>query len=284
MPYNESLEIPRLLQQAPVNVNIPPIPREWKPPQDSAPAVRNDHIPIELAPMRVEHIVEYHHNTVLHRTPPQPSTGELFSPAPHSPSNPHSLPRGENPDKSTNERGEQIIAGEDAVREKTTQDFCPAVLHRAPPRPSTPENRSNTPPGSPSNPHCSAGGEEPDKSTSEQGEQLLAGDDTPPLRGGEEADKRASEQDEQLLALAVRDALKDPKTPRKRPKARELTRDQRIEIRALRKIGWTYTQILLHPAFPFTHRQIQRACEGPPTPQKYKCGRKKRKNTDGSSA
>ncbi len=70
-----------------------------------------------------------------------------------------------------------------------------------------------------------------------------------------------------------------PQTPTPLKKALDLSRDQRIEIQALRKYaGWTYQQIALYT--PFTLRQIQYACSGPVTPQKSKPHRKKIRTPD----
>ena len=52
-----------------------------------------------------------------------------------------------------------------------------------------------------------------------------------------------------------------------RSKSSDLTRDQRIQILALRGIGWTYDQIA--SSLQCTRRQVQDACEaGHPTPTK----------------
>ncbi|KAK3692983.1 hypothetical protein B0T22DRAFT_32285 [Podospora appendiculata] len=58
-----------------------------------------------------------------------------------------------------------------------------------------------------------------------------------------------------------------PSTPVRKPYPKHLTRDQRIEIRALRNYAkWTYDQIAA--VTPYTHRQIQGACTGPLSPKK----------------
>lgn len=55
----------------------------------------------------------------------------------------------------------------------------------------------------------------------------------------------------------------------KRFKSKDLTRDERVEIRALRKYAdWTYAQIA--KATKHTQRQVQTACSGPLTPQKHR--------------
>ena len=62
-------------------------------------------------------------------------------------------------------------------------------------------------------------------------------------------------------------------------RATELSRDQRIEIRALRKYtSWTYEEIVA--ATPYTYRQVQRALRGPLLPQKAKPQPSRYKATD----
>jgi DDE superfamily endonuclease len=60
----------------------------------------------------------------------------------------------------------------------------------------------------------------------------------------------------------------------RRPKAPDLTRDQKVEIRTLRfYANWPYNQIV--EATGRTYQQVQDACTGPLTPQKpNRCGRK----------
>jgi hypothetical protein len=59
-----------------------------------------------------------------------------------------------------------------------------------------------------------------------------------------------------------------PSTPIKQ-RSNDLTRDQRIEIKALRKYAnWTYEEISAKTGHSI--RQVQRACDGPVTPQKCK--------------
>jgi len=67
--------------------------------------------------------------------------------------------------------------------------------------------------------------------------------------------------------LSVSDLLNPaPSTPKK-SRSKELTRDQRLEIRTLHfKAGWTYEVIAANT--PYTYRQIQWACNSPLTPQK----------------
>jgi hypothetical protein len=73
------------------------------------------------------------------------------------------------------------------------------------------------------------------------------------------------------LAIAQ---LLNPSTPRtKRFKAPDLTRDQRIQCRALHSIGGlTYHEIARRTGH--TARQVQIACHGPVTPQKSRVRRK----------
>jgi hypothetical protein len=64
-----------------------------------------------------------------------------------------------------------------------------------------------------------------------------------------------------------------PKRLFKRPRADELTRDEKIEIRALRKHNkWDFHT--LARATGKTYRQVERACKGPLTPRKQQTGRK----------
>ena len=62
-----------------------------------------------------------------------------------------------------------------------------------------------------------------------------------------------------------------PRTPH-RQRSRDLSRDDKIRIRALHDIaGWTYQEILVKTNRRWTFRQIQDACTGPRlTPQKNK--------------
>ncbi|KAK3368195.1 hypothetical protein B0H63DRAFT_487973 [Podospora didyma] len=62
--------------------------------------------------------------------------------------------------------------------------------------------------------------------------------------------------------------LGNPTTPIKtRPKAPELTRDERIGVQTLRNLaGLTYLEIARRTGY--TYRRVQRACAGPLTPQK----------------
>lgn len=73
------------------------------------------------------------------------------------------------------------------------------------------------------------------------------------------------------LAIAQ---LLNPSTPRKRPRALELSRDQRIQCRALHDIGGlTYHEIARRTGH--TARQVQTACTaGPVTPRKLQVRRK----------
>lgn len=72
----------------------------------------------------------------------------------------------------------------------------------------------------------------------------------------------------QRRGLAVADLL-NPSTP-KRSRFTYLTRDQRVEIRALCKYaGLSYEQIFR--ITPYTFRQIQTACTQPVTPRKRGC-------------
>src|SRR6185437_10026186 len=55
----------------------------------------------------------------------------------------------------------------------------------------------------------------------------------------------------------------------KRKRSTELSRDEKVELRAFRKhLGWDYYQIA--QATGKTVRQVQNACTGPLTPQKHK--------------
>ncbi|KAK4233023.1 hypothetical protein C8A03DRAFT_39299, partial [Achaetomium macrosporum] len=68
--------------------------------------------------------------------------------------------------------------------------------------------------------------------------------------------------------LAIADLL-NPATPRpKRFKASDLTRDDRIRIRTLHDYGHTYREIVSNTTY--TRAQVQRALNGPVTPQKNK--------------
>jgi hypothetical protein len=51
-----------------------------------------------------------------------------------------------------------------------------------------------------------------------------------------------------------------PHPPIHRPKAPDLTRDQRRDIRLLYEIGWSYSQIRDHLLYRPTIRQIKYAC------------------------
>ncbi|KAK3985964.1 hypothetical protein QBC44DRAFT_334189 [Cladorrhinum sp. PSN332] len=65
-----------------------------------------------------------------------------------------------------------------------------------------------------------------------------------------------------------------PQLQRNPTKAKDLTRDQRLQIRALRQhTDWDYFQIAKKTGFTFA--QVQYACHSPLTPQKKRCGRKK---------
>lgn len=88
---------------------------------------------------------------------------------------------------------------------------------------------------------------------------------------------RPTARDENLHTLpSCRHSLTGPGLSRAK-RSRELTRDERIEIRALRRwAGFSYSQI--EKATPFTTRQIRRALDGPLSPkQRNKPHKNKRK-------
>ena len=59
-----------------------------------------------------------------------------------------------------------------------------------------------------------------------------------------------------------------PHPPIRRPKATELSRDQRRDIQLLRSIGWKYDAICKHLEFRPTKHQVRKACSSRPTPTK----------------
>jgi len=63
--------------------------------------------------------------------------------------------------------------------------------------------------------------------------------------------------------LAIADVI-HPAIPQKRSKAYDLTRDDRIRIRALHDFGITYRESVSKT--PYTYAQVHRACNGPVTP------------------
>ena len=68
---------------------------------------------------------------------------------------------------------------------------------------------------------------------------------------------------------AVQPAEAEPTTPKRRPRAIEISRTDRIRIRTLCEIaGLSYEEIMSKTNY--TWAQIQRACTGPVTPQKSK--------------
>lgn len=80
---------------------------------------------------------------------------------------------------------------------------------------------------------------------------------------------------------APADGLPITPSPTKLQRSTDLTRDQRIEIRALRKyMKLSYEEIAAKT--PFSYRQIQRACQGPVTPQKHKRTPRKSQDSDTS--